>query len=128
MGRLTRTEIVCLTAAAVFLTAAAGVRLGSSVSGGEVSIRPALRAQAVSDSPAEETPALSDSYKVDINSADTETLSLLPGIGETLAGRIVEYREKNGAFSEISDIMDVSGIGQGTFDKIKDYITVEEVP
>jgi competence protein ComEA len=111
------------------MTAAACVRL-SSFSGGQVNIYPADRAQVASSAKpsAEGTATQSEGEKININLADSETLSLLPGIGEVLAGRIVEYREKNGDFTDISEIMYVNGIGQSTFDKLKDYITVEGVP
>ena len=48
----------------------------------------------------------------------------LNGIGETKAEAIIAYREEHGAFGSTEEIMQVSGIGQGTFDKIKDEITV----
>jgi comEA protein len=126
--RLTKTEAACLAAAAVFLAAAAGVRLFAA--GGESAVRlsPADRTESVwSDAPAE-APALPDGADIDINSADAETLAQLPGIGGILAERIIRYREENGAFQQISDIMAVDGIGQATFIKIKDYITAEETP
>jgi len=59
---------------------------------------------------------------IDINTADAETLSTLPGIGPTLAQRIVEYRETWGDFYYIEDIMNVEGIGPSTFENIKDLI------
>lgn len=61
---------------------------------------------------------------VDINSADRETLCTLGGIGEVLAERIIAYREENGPFAAIEDIMNVNGIGSGTFGKIRSRITV----
>ncbi|GAH87864.1 unnamed protein product, partial [marine sediment metagenome] len=51
-------------------------------------------------------------------------LEALPGIGETRAKAIVDYRNENGEFKRVEDLLQVKGIGQGTFDKIKDYITV----
>ena len=48
----------------------------------------------------------------------------MPGIGASLAGRIIEYRETNGKFKSIEDIKNVSGIGEAKFDSIKDFITV----
>lgn len=65
-------------------------------------------------------------YLIDINYATAEELETLPGIGPTLAIRIVQYREQNGPFQTIEDIMNVSGIGPATFEKIKDYIFVSE--
>jgi competence protein ComEA len=61
---------------------------------------------------------------VDINTATAAELETLPGIGPKTADAIVEYREANGPFETIEDIMDVPGIGEGTFEKIKDGITV----
>ena len=61
---------------------------------------------------------------ININEASAEQLQLLPGIGETLSDRIVSYREENGSFQSIEQIMDVSGIGESKFSQIKDYITI----
>ncbi|MBQ8586812.1 MAG: ComEA family DNA-binding protein [Oscillospiraceae bacterium] len=68
----------------------------------------------------------STGFPVNINTADLETLMTLPGIGETYAQRIIDYREENGVFSSIEEIMEVSGISESRFEKIKDYITVED--
>lgn len=64
--------------------------------------------------------------KLDINTASAEELLRLPSIGEKRAADIIAYREKNGGFSRIEDIMKVSGIGEGTFEKIKEEIIVGE--
>ena len=64
--------------------------------------------------------------KIDINKAETEELMLLPLVGEGRAEDIIEYREENGDFSRIEDIMQVSGIGEKTFEEIKEQITVGE--
>jgi len=61
---------------------------------------------------------------VNINTAGAEELDGLTGIGPALAGKIIEYREENGPFENIADIMDVSGIGPATFEKFKNDITV----
>jgi competence ComEA-like helix-hairpin-helix protein len=63
--------------------------------------------------------------KININEATVEELSQLKGIGETLAERIVAYREESGPFKSIEDIMNVNGVGPKTFDEIKDMITLE---
>ena len=64
--------------------------------------------------------------KVDINRAEAWLLIGLPEIGEVTAERIVAYREKNGPFRSINDLTRIEGIGQTTFDKIKDLVTVSE--
>lgn len=61
---------------------------------------------------------------VDINTAELDELTELPGIGEKMGQRIIDYREKNGDFAQVEDIMKVEGIGQGTFEKLKPLITV----
>jgi competence protein ComEA len=69
-------------------------------------------------------PASSDTELININTASAEELNSLPGIGPTTAQKIVEYREANGPFNSVEDILNVSGIGPVTFDEIKDLITV----
>jgi len=64
--------------------------------------------------------------KIDINRAGSWLLDALPGIGEVLAQRIVDYRSQNGPFRTIEDLLKVSGIGSATFENIKDYITVAD--
>lgn len=61
---------------------------------------------------------------ININIASESELTKIPGIGPAKAKTIVSYREKNGPFSTVEDIMNISGIKEGTFEKIKDYITV----
>lgn len=61
---------------------------------------------------------------ININTAGTAELDTLPGIGLTLAQRIIQHREVNGPFKQIEDIKNVSGIGDKKFEDIKDRITV----
>lgn len=61
---------------------------------------------------------------IDINTASSAELESLPGIGPTTAGKIIAYREQNGPFVRKEDIINVSGIGPGTYERIKDLITV----
>jgi len=65
-----------------------------------------------------------ESGKININKAAKEELMTLPGVGESRAESIIKYREEQGAFQSIEDIMQVSGIKEGLFEKIKDLITV----
>ncbi|MDO6355361.1 ComEA family DNA-binding protein [Caloramator sp. CAR-1] len=64
------------------------------------------------------------SSKININTATLEELKTLPRVGDAIAQRIIEYREKNGPFRDIKDIKNVSGIGDKMFENIKDKITV----
>ena len=72
------------------------------------------------------TPAEDLLGKININTAAEKELVSLSGIGEGRAADIIAYRKENGAFSCIEDIMKVSGIGEKTFEEIKERITVGE--
>jgi len=61
---------------------------------------------------------------ININTASSAELEALPGIGPTTAQKIIAYREQNGPFINTEDIINVSGIGPGTYERIKDLITV----
>jgi len=64
------------------------------------------------------------SFPININTANKETLMLLPGIGEIKAQAIIDYRTQNGPFTELEQIQEVSGIGPVTFENLKDLITI----
>lgn len=61
---------------------------------------------------------------ININTADSQTLQEIPGVGPATAEKIIAYRTENGRFAKIEDIRNVSGIGEKTFEKLKDKITV----
>ena len=63
--------------------------------------------------------------RIDLNTADVSQLSTLTGVGESKALAIIAYREENGPFTSIEDIMNVPGIKEGTYEKIKDKIAIE---
>jgi competence protein ComEA len=65
---------------------------------------------------------------VDINTADASTLASLPGIGATLAARIVEYRQLNGPFASFDELADVAGMTQRHIDEITPYATLHDAP
>jgi competence protein ComEA len=67
----------------------------------------------------------SDETKINLNSGTQEEFETLPGIGPAKAATFIQYREENGPFSKIEDIKDISGIGEKTFEKLKDYIFVQ---
>jgi len=63
-------------------------------------------------------------FPIDLNTATVEILQLLPGIGETRAKAIVAFRESNGGFSSTEELLQVKGIGNSTYEKLKDLVTI----
>lgn len=79
-----------------------------------------------------ETPASDVSAEkpllININTATSEQLQTLPGIGEAKAAAIIDYRDTHGGFFYVSELLNVSGIGEETYENIRDFITVGDVP
>lgn len=67
-----------------------------------------------------------EAQRIDVNRAEAWLLEALPGVGETLAQRIVDYRQKNGPFSSVYELLDVAGIGPSVYEKIESMITVAD--
>ena len=116
MGKINKTVIGLLLLAAVFfggMTAVHFTTHQTHTNGYEVTtaLRREIRAEAVE--------------KVNINTADEAELMALPGIGETLARRIVAYRSENGFFADPEELLAVPGIGEKTQQGLRDYITWE---
>ena len=78
------------------------------------------------DDPEQSRAQLLPGDSVDINSADEELLELLPGVGPDIAGEIIRYRQENGDFESIEDIMNVEGIGQGRYEGMAEWINTGE--
>lgn len=80
---------------------------------------------AISAKDANNTAAEAAAGKIDINTADAETLSTLKGIGPKTAMRIITYRKEMGNFKAVEDLMEVKGIGEKSFETLKPFITVK---
>lgn len=65
---------------------------------------------------------------LDLNRATAQELTTLPGIGEVLAQRIVDYREAHGPFRSVEELIAVEGIGEGKLEKLRELVTVEVEP
>lgn len=131
-GHLSREALalLILLAAAIF---ALGYFAGHSAGGGRFVVETAAGREAVPETvppaPApEESPPAEEAAaeRINLNTADSDLLQTLPGIGEVLARRIIAYREEHGAFTLVDEIMDVYGIGERMFQEIRDLITVDD--
>lgn len=76
---------------------------------------------AAADKPAASAPA-----RININTASVEQLTALPGVGARLAGRIVEYRQKQGPFKSTQELLNVKGVGEKNFQKIQGQLSVAD--
>ena len=74
--------------------------------------------------PAEPKAAASKPAAIDVNRASAADLQSVPGIGKSLAQRIVDFREKNGPFAKIDDLLKVQGIGEKSLERLRPYLTV----
>ena len=81
-------------------------------------------AAAATVQPGQETAESSRDGRVDINTADASALMSLPGIGQSKADAIIAYRNEHGAFKAPEELMNISGIKEGVYQKIKDSIKV----
>ena len=117
-GKADKSEIILLGLTAVFLCALAGLSLRD-----RQDRVPGVVIETEAEVPREEIAP--DFPPVDLNTATAEELDTLPGIGESLARRIIAYREANGPFGSIEEIMEVSGIGEAKFAELEDRVTVD---
>lgn len=74
----------------------------------------------VASEPASSSPA----WPVDLNTAGLEQLDTLPGVGPVTAQAILDYREENGPFQAVDDLVNVYGIGEKTVEKLREYVVV----
>ena len=131
-GKLTKTEWLLLALGAAFLTVLvfAYVKMSKTAEGDGYTIT--TQRQLPETAPEEETeePLLDEpeeSGPVDINTASQEELETLSGVGPVLAQRIIEYREANGPFQSLEELLEVKGIGEKTLEKFREDITLGEV-
>jgi competence protein ComEA len=100
------------------------LNLAAPLADGQQIAVPDASAAAAPDEAAENLPSEQPlGALIDINTATRAELEALPGIGPTIAQRIVDYREENGPFAKAADILNVSGIGPATYAQFKDLIT-----
>jgi len=79
---------------------------------------------AANAAPIESVRAAEQPEAIDLNKADLQQLQSLPGIGAAIAQRILDFREANGPFERVEDLLKVRGIGEKSFEKLRPYLRV----
>ena len=99
------------------------VLLGLLLCAAVAAAAPVLAAAQAEEKPAAKSAA--PARPVDLNQASAEELTTIPGVGAALAQRIIEFREKEGPFRRVEDLMKVKGIGEKSFQKMRNHVKVE---
>lgn len=115
-------RIILVMITSFFIAVMFGVFLGRRSSQEEIHLSDIENVDYTHTSTSQTEPTRSG--KLNINFATARELAMLPGIGDTNAQHIIDYRNKNGPFLSIDDLLNVKGIGQKRFDSISKYITV----
>lgn len=121
------TGIVLALLCLLFAAFLGGFFLGRNANPSEVQLSRQPDATTVTES-TPPTSAAAPGGLICLNTATAQQLQTLPGIGPTLAQRIIDYRDANGPFTALEQLMLVEDIGEKRFAAIKDYLTLEETP
>lgn len=109
---------------ALFVGLTLGLYLGRNPNGSSVTVSIAEQQAATISYADSQSSEQHDPLSVNINTADASELAQLPGIGEVLARRIIDYRRIHGDFTALEQLTNVEGIGQGKLEAILEQITI----
>ena len=120
MKQLKKQQWILIGITGIFLCLLVGIFVGRNLTSAYVPIDNAI------NTTGQNTPAKPqvNNGKIDLNTATLQQLQLLPGVGETIAQRILDYRSEHNSFNSVEDLMNVSGIGEKKFEQIKPYVKV----
>jgi len=116
-------RLIILVVCVLFIGFTAGMLVGRHTNKTEIEIS-AYDSVVLQKTPEADNSSSQSVGKININSATQEQLISLPGIGETIAQKIIAYRRDNGKFKSVYDLLSVSGIGDKKLNELLDYITV----
>lgn len=123
-----KVSVLLAVVTALFVGFTLGLFVGRNTGSGTITLAVSPQMQTspttAATAAAETVPEETVSFPVNINTADADTLTALPGIGQVLAERILAYRQQNGSFRAIEEITKVEGIGEKKAEAILDLITV----
>lgn len=123
-----KVSVLLAVVTALFVGFTLGLFVGRNSGSGTVTLAVPAQMQTApttaATAAAETVPEETVSFPVNINTADADTLTALPGIGQVLAERILAYRQQNGSFRAVEEIMKVEGIGEKKAEAILELITV----
>jgi len=117
-----KAAVIMIIITALFVFTVLGVFIGRRTADGQILVHTGSSVRTETLDETETTP----SGLININTADSELLQELPGVGPSMAEEIIAYREEHGDFKTKRELLNIKGIGEKTYDELKNMITVKE--
>ncbi len=113
---------ILLGITAVFLCLIIGIFVGRNLTGAYIPVNKVIS----TDTTDTNNTTQPQDGKIDLNTANLQQLQLIPGVGEVIAQRILDYRTDQGGFQAVEELLNVSGIGEKKFEQIKQYVKIAD--